>query len=152
MFLNLWSQRGLTIKDKITIIKPKALPLITFVTNFIYVPTDVIKTIETILYDFVWKKNHHVKKAILVETPAEGGLKMTNVAAIIKANKRNLIKRILNTDSNCNTTAAIFHRTDNIEKFLKYKNSTKCLHPLPKYYEKLLNVWYSINNCTSHNL
>ena len=144
--LNLWSQRGLTIKGKITIIKSKALPLITFATNFIYVPKDVIETIETILYDFVWKKKHHVKKTTLVETPAKGGLKMPNAAAIIKSNKLNLIKRLLNIDSNCNTTAAFFLRTNNIEKFLSYKNNTKYLHPLPKYYEQLLNMWYSINN------
>ena len=146
ILLNLWSQRGLTIKGKITIIKSKALPLITFATNFIYVPKDVIETIKTILYDFVWKKKQHVKKTTLVETPAKGGLKMPNAAAIIKSNKLNLIKRLLSTDSNCNTTAAFFRRTNNIEKFLSYKNSTKYLHPLPKYYEQLLNMWYSINN------
>ena len=71
---------------------------------------------------------------------------MPNAAAIIKSNKLNLIKRLLNIDSNCNTTAAFFLRTNNIEKFLSYKNSTKYLHPLPKYYEQLLNMWYSINN------
>ena len=145
--MNLWSQCGLTIKGKITIIKSKALPLITCATNFIYVPKDVIEAIETILYDFVWNKKHNVKNTALVETPAKGGLKMPNAAAIIKSNKLNLIKRLLNTDSNCNTTAAFFLRTNNIEKFLSYKNSTKYLHPLPKYYEQLLNMWYSINNC-----
>ena len=95
---------------------------------------------------FVWKKKHHVKKTTLVETPAKGGLKMPSAAAIIKSNKLNLIKRLLNTDSNCNTTAAFFLRTNNIKKFLSNKNSTKYLHPLPKYYEQLLNMWYSINN------
>ena len=137
----------MTINGKITIIKSKALPLITFATNFIYVPKDVIETIETILYDFVWKKKHHVKKATVVEIPAKGGLKMPNAAAIIKSNKLNLIKHLPNTDSNCNTTDAFFRRTNNIEKFLSYKNNTKYLHPLPKYYEQLLNMWYSINNC-----
>ena len=135
----------MTIKGKITIIKSKALPLITFAINFIYVPKDAIGTIETILYDFVWKKKHHVKKTTLVETPAKGGLKMPNAAAIIKSNKLNLIKRLLNTDSNCNTTATFLLRTKNIEKFLIYKNSIIYLYPLPKYYEQLLNMWYSIN-------
>ena len=87
--MNLWNQRGLTIKGKITIIKSKALPLITFAMNFIYVPKDAIETIEAILYDFVWKKKHHAKKTTLVETPAKGGLKMPSAAAIIKSNKLN---------------------------------------------------------------
>ena len=82
----------------------------------------------------------------MVETPAKGGLKMPNAAAIIKSNRLNLIKRLLNTDSNCNITVAFFLRTNNIEKFLSYKNNTKYLHPLPKYYEQLLNMWYSMIN------
>ena len=74
----------LTIKGKITIIKAKALPIITYATDFICLPKDVIETIEAILYDFVWKKKHHSKKATLVETPAKGSLKMPIVAATIK--------------------------------------------------------------------
>ena len=65
--LNVWKQRGLTIKSKIAIVKAKALPLITYVTNFIYVPKDVIEAIDKLLYEFVWKKKHHVKRPTLNE-------------------------------------------------------------------------------------
>ena len=47
--LNAWKQRGLTIKGKIAIVKAKALPLITYVANFICVPKDVIETIDKLL-------------------------------------------------------------------------------------------------------
>ena len=73
--LNIWKQRGLTIKDKIAIIKAKALPLITYVANFIYVPKDCIETIDKLLYEFVWKKKHHVKRSTLIEKIAKGRLK-----------------------------------------------------------------------------
>ena len=90
MILNVWKQRGLTIKGKIAIVKAKALPLITYVTNFIYVPKDVIETIDKLLYEFVWKKKHHVKRSTLIEKIAKGGLKMPDTAAVIKSNKLNL--------------------------------------------------------------
>ena len=73
MILNVWKQRGLTIKGKIAIVKAKALPLITYVTNFIYVSKDVIETIDKLLYEFVWKKKHHVKRSTLIEKIAKGG-------------------------------------------------------------------------------
>ena len=106
MILNVWKQRGLTIKGKIAIVRAKALPLITYVTNFIYVPKDVIETIDKLLYEFVWKRKHHVKRSILIEKIAKGGLKMRDTAAVIKSNKLNLIKRLMNTENKCNTTAA----------------------------------------------
>ena len=55
--LNIWKERGLTIKVKIATIKAKALPLITYVTNFIYVPKDVIESVDKLLYQFELKKN-----------------------------------------------------------------------------------------------
>ena len=62
-----------TIKGKIAVVKAKALPLITYVTNFIYVPKDVIEIIDKLLTEFVWKKKHHVKRSNLIEKIAKGG-------------------------------------------------------------------------------
>ena len=144
--LNVWKQRGLTIKGKIAIVKAKALPLITYVTNFIYVPKDAIETIDKLLYEFVWKKKHHVKRSTLIGKIAKGGLKMPDTAAVIKSNKFNLIKRLINTENNCNTTAAFILKTNDVERFLTYKNNTRFLQPLPQFYKQLLDMWYSINN------
>ena len=138
--------RGLTIKGKIAIVKAKALPLITYVTNFIYVPKDVIETIDKLLYEFVWKKKHHVKRSTLIEKIAKGGLKMPDTAAVIKSNKLNLIKRLINTENDCNTTAAFILKTNDVERFLTYKNNIRFLQPLPQFYKQLLDMWYSINN------
>ena len=51
-----WKQCGLIIKGKIAIVKAKALPLITYVTNFVHVPIDIVKTIDKIGYEIVWGK------------------------------------------------------------------------------------------------
>ena len=144
--LNVWKQRGLTIKDKIAIVKAKALPLITYVTNFIYIPTDVIESVDKLLYEFVWKKKHHVKRSNLIENIAKRGLKMPDTAAVMKSNKRNLIKRLINTENNCNTTTAFILKTNDVERSLTHKNNTRFLQPLSQFYKQLLDMWYSINN------
>ena len=113
----------------------KTQVLITYVTNFIYVPKDVIETIDKLLYELVWKKKHHVKRSTLMEQIAKGGLKMPDTAAVIKSNKLNLIKRLINTENNCNTTAAFILKTNDVERFLIYKNNTRFLQPLPQFYK-----------------
>ena len=74
--LNIWSQRNLTIKGRITILKAKALPLVTYVSTCLYVPKHIIDTIDKVLYNFVWKKKHHVKRTTIIASPYQGGLKM----------------------------------------------------------------------------
>jgi hypothetical protein len=141
-----WSYRNITIKGKITLLKAKALPLIMYVCNFLYVPQEIIKSIEKIMYDFIWNSKHHVKKITLIQGITDGGLKMPDFAALVKANKLNFIKRIIDVNSNCNKTATVILKTADVERFLMYKNKTQYLHTLPKFYEQLLDIWYSFQN------
>lgn len=144
--LTLWSQRKLTIKGKITLLKSKALPLMMHKCSSLYVPKEIITSVERTLYDFVWNNKHHVKKCTLVQKIASGGLKMPDFAASVKANKLNFIKRIIDTESNCNKTAIYILKVSNIEQFLRYKNNTSYLHTLPPFYKQLLDIWYTFQN------
>ena len=103
------------------ILKWEIIDIITYVTNYIYVPKDVIETIDKLLYEFVWKKKHRVKRSTMIEKIAKGELKMPDTTAVIKSNKLNLIKRLINTENNCNTTAAFILKTNDVERFLTYK-------------------------------
>ena len=56
------------------------------------------------------------------------------------------MKRLTYASTNCSKTASFILQTNIIENFLKYKNEIKYLHPVPKFYEQLLDIWYSIHN------
>ena len=112
----------------------------------LYVPKHIIDTIEKVLYNFVWKKKHHVKPTTLIASPSQGGLKMPDFNTLIRAHKINFMKRLTNASMNCSKTASFILKTNNIENFLKYKNEIKYLHPVPKFYEQLLDIRYSIHN------
>ena len=145
--LNLWKQRNLTLKGKITILRCQALPLILFAGTFLYMSEKTIDDIETIVYDFVWPKGkHHVKKITLIETIPNGGLKMPDVYSMLKAIKLTSIGRLLSTTSGCTWTAKHILKSDNLLIFFKHKNSTIFLHTMPEYYKQLLNMWYSVHN------
>ena len=60
ILLSMCSQRNLSIKEKITILKARDLLIITYVCNFIFVCRDFIIAIDKILYKFVWKNKHYV--------------------------------------------------------------------------------------------
>ena len=51
--LNMWKQRNLTLKGKITILRTKVLPLLLYVTSVLFTPEDVLEEIDQMLYDFV---------------------------------------------------------------------------------------------------
>ena len=67
-------------------------------------------------------------------------------AALHKRNALKVFKRIIDGATNCKKTAAFILKIENIENFLKYKNSIRFLRSLPKFYEQLLDMWYSIHN------
>ena len=68
---------------------------------------------------------------------------MPHTELVIKANKLNFLKQIIDRATNCNKPAAFILKIENIENFLKYKNSVRFLQSLPKFYEQLLDMWYS---------
>ena len=87
-----------------------------------------------------------MKRTTLIANPSQGGLKMPDFNTLIRAHKINFMKRLTNASTNCSKTASFILKTNNIENFLKYKNEIKYLHPVPKFYEQLLDIWYSIHN------
>ena len=147
ILLNLWKQRSLSIKGRITIVKTQALPLILFIGGFIYMPSDKLDEIQKILYDFVWPKGkHHVKNLTLIEDIRSGGLKMPDIHCMIKALKLTWLKRMTKHNNNVNATAKHILKTDDIENLLISKNHVKYLGKIPKFYVQLLSLWHSLHN------
>ena len=145
--LNMWKQRNLTLKGKITILRSQALPLMLFAGTFLYMSDKIIEEVETILYSFVWPKGkHHVKKMTLIESIPNGGLKMPDFNSMLKAIKLTSVRRLISSKCSCSLTAKHILKTDNLFSFFKCKNKTVFLHTMPQYYKQLLDMWYSVYN------
>ena len=145
--LNMWKQRNLTLKGKITVLRSQALPLVLFAGTFLYMSDIIIEEVEQILYSFVWPKGkHHVKKMTLIESIPNGGLKMPDLYSMLKAIKLTSIRRLITSTSSCSVTAKHILKTDNLATFFKCKNNTVFLPKMPQYYKQLLDMWYSVYN------
>ena len=94
--LNIWKQRDLSLKGKITILKSLALPQLTYVTSVLYVPNKYIEKIEKEIQLFVWSgKPPKIKTTTLIADIPQGGLKMPHFESLLKGQKIAWIKRLL---------------------------------------------------------
>ena len=65
--LNIWQQRLLSLKGKITVLWSIALPQVLYVTSILYTPKWATDEIDKILFKFLWSgKKPHVKKELQI--------------------------------------------------------------------------------------
>ena len=53
--INLWSLRGLSLFGKVTIIKSFLIPKLLYVSAILETPQEIIKQMERMVYQFLWK-------------------------------------------------------------------------------------------------
>ena len=78
--LDNWSARRLTLLGKITTIKALAVSQIVYILSSLPTPSDILKTINSILYDFLWNgKGDKIKRTTMINKYEKGGLKMLDI-------------------------------------------------------------------------
>ncbi len=81
--LQIWKQRYLTIKGKITILNNLALAPLIYVSSVLDTPEKAIKEVDTIIQNFIWEgKTAKISKNTLVEN---GGLKLCDFQTKVKS-------------------------------------------------------------------
>lgn len=95
--ISYWKRRILTPIGKIAVIKTLFMPiLIHLFTSLPNPPQDIIAYINRLFYEFIWEGNAKIKHSILVREYCDGGLRMINLMAFIKALKLTWLRRLTN--------------------------------------------------------
>ena len=95
--INMWKPRKLSLKGKIVIIKTLLLPQIQFLFSMIQIPDNILKKIDSLLFDYLWEdKPAKVKRTTIISKVEQGGLGMIDVYEVHNAAKTGWIKRLLN--------------------------------------------------------
>lgn len=72
--LCIWLQRDLSLKGRILLAKAEGLSRLTYAALSLSVDSAILKKIDTMLLNFVWKnKTHFVRKSVLMNTIEKGG-------------------------------------------------------------------------------
>lgn len=100
--LDNWSARRLTLLGIIAIIKTLAVSQIVYILSSLPRPPDhdVLKTINSILYDFLWDgKGDKNKRTTMINSYAKGGLKMLEIQSFNESLKMKWIQGYLNEEN-----------------------------------------------------
>ena len=95
---NIWSSRGLSIYDKVTIIKSLLIPKLVYVSSLLPTPSNIIKQVNHIIFSFLWRGKDKTRRLSAINTLEEGGIKMIDIESMIKALRLAWLKRIFNNN------------------------------------------------------
>ena len=94
--LNLWLSRDLTLYGRSLLAKRLGVSQLIYAASMLSVPTPVIKEIQAELFNFLWKnKKDKIKRLVLYQPLAEGGLNFVNFPAVVKSLRLAWISRFL---------------------------------------------------------
>lgn len=145
--LNIWSQRNLSLKGKITILKTLILPQIYHLFNTIYIPNDLLKKIDKLFLNFLWNnKTHKIKRETIIAPINQGGLAMVDIFVANRAAKVNWIKRLLDTRT-CKWKE-LFWKMLTIPKHILFRNlnieDIIGEISLTQFHTQILETWLSV--------
>ena len=154
-----WNKRNLTLYGKGTIIKSLVLPQIIYqLTNLPSPPTNVLKEIDDIMFDFIWSnKRPKIKRAQLYEDFSQGGLKIPNIFAYSQSLKLRWIRALADGEDVSDWKKLFYARYPRVAKFIVHGNvalkDVKQLGIRNEFWMESLKTWLNIhyNNCTVMN-
>ena len=141
-----WLPRQLTLKGKITVIKSLILPHILQLASTFSLSNSCIKTLDEIMYNFVWSnKKHLISKASLLLPTEFGGLKMISAKYVCNTTHIMFMKRLFNG------VKAKWKALSEVLMGLKVSEILSKKHALTfhrntktVYYKNVLSTWFGL--------
>lgn len=145
--LNIWKQRDLSLKGKITIVKTLALPQLQYMCAMIAIPDDFIKQVNDKILEFIWKGKHLIKRDTLIGEIKEGGFKLPHFKSIVETCKIRWIQRLLDVhDKKWKIFFNYYFKQKDIKLFFIQKNNIKYVNTseLTHFCKQVITAWYNI--------
>ena len=96
--LNSWSKRDLTLFGKVQIIKSFAVSKLVMSATLLHTPDKVVKTINSVLFNFLWGSKDKVKRIKVIKQVKEGGLNMIDIKSLFDSFKATWVPKIMNAN------------------------------------------------------
>lgn len=152
-----WLQRDLSLKGRILLAKAEGLSRLTYAALSLSVDTAILKKIDTMLLNFVWKnKTHFVRKSVLMNTIDKGGLNFLDFTILNNTFKINWIKNFINKPTSIWNLipSVIFSKLGGLKFILTCNYSImKIPIKLSLFHRQILLAWSLIfkHNFTPHS-
>ena len=150
--LHWWKARDLSLQGRVLIVKAIGLSKFQYIASLVHIPYHVIKTVNSAIYEFVWKgKTDKVKRDIFEQDFNLGGFKMANLDDIIKASSIMWIKKYLDeTNRNWKGIFENFCKKKNLNLFLQSNfDVNEIPNNMPLYYRASIINWHDVSHAVS---
>ena len=140
--LNQWKCRKLTLLGKNTVIKTLIVPKINYLVASLITPEWFVNRVQELIFDFLWDgKPPKIKNNVITNTFENGGIQLPNIELLVKAQKVNWIKRILeNSNSAWMQLLYTFLPSINITHLLKCSIDPHDLSTdIPNFFRQILS-------------
>ena len=155
--LNIWSQRNLSLKGKITVINALIISLFVYPMTITDTPIMILDEIDNAIFSFLWGgKRPKISKSVIQKQIEHGGLKMPNIYLKSKAWKVMWLKRAYLKPEN-DWVRILDHLLGKV-KFIDFMqcnsgDKSKIQRRLPLFYQNILSDFHNIStNNISTNL
>ncbi len=144
--INMNKLRNISIKGKVTLLRSIVMPHLLYVASVIPIPSDFIKEVDQLFFDFVWPNGkHHVKKNVLIQQIQDGGLNMPDVYSMLKALRLTWVKRLLNNESECTKIAQATSGIPSFAFLLEKKYDIDNVSSVTTFYRCILEEWVNVH-------
>ncbi len=153
-----WHKRDLSIMGKILIVKTFLISQLVYIMQAISIPDEILKTINTMIFRFIWKRKFSNKKAfekvkrdIIIGEYELGGLKMIDVFDLQHSFDILWVKRLVQNSSSLWAQIHQFCYKAHGRVLGAFRsncdvNSFKGLSEVPlPFWQKLLKTWLKYN-------
>ena len=156
--IQIWKTRDLSYIGKVLVIKSLLVSQIGYLSDIISVPNNVIKEIESLLWNFLWNnKQPLVNRKTMYLDCNEGGVKMLNLRDFIESKRVHFMYKIISTDyEHWNIIGKNWlKRLDsefNINYFICKCSSIKGLNlnGIPIFYKESISSWVRYKGLLCH--
>jgi hypothetical protein len=137
--LNIWKQRHLSLKGKITILNNLALSPLIYVSSVVHTPKNAIAEINNIVQNYIWDNSTaKISQKTLIQSIEKGGLKLCHFETKVKALQVSWVKRLLSEKTaTWKILPQFFYGETNLDKTFQSKTSKFRNKSIPVFYKSI---------------
>ena len=141
--LHFWNRRNLSALGRIQIIKTFAVPVIMYRAGLVCIHKDIIKEVNKMLFNFIWKGKDKVKRSVLISDEENGGLRAPHLESIIRTQRIMCCKTFVEAQQSSWKMILSHYLKQVGEKLVLARrfDLKKLPVKLPRFYEECLQIF-----------
>ena len=144
--INIWPQRKLHLKGKVTILKSSIISQVSYLLFVLFVPDSTLQKIDKLRFNFLWNsKTTKVRRDTIININ-EGGMKMQDIFSFHKTSQISWIKR-LSSEGNSKWKMLMLYMLSLNKYILSHKIPDILINKCKSnFHKQLLECWSVLKN------